>query len=127
MGDIVEVANQIQTKIRQLALGRDIIKERAREKADAVGEYEKEIAKTLIGLKNGKEFTLEGETIKDPPASITEKIARGICYQEKINAELKEMEYKNAIIGMQSLESELMGYQSIFRHLEHEVENEKNY
>ena len=95
--EIVEVASQIQGKIKQLELGRDIIKERAREKAEAIGEYEKEIAKILIGLKNGKEFTLEGEVIKDPPASITEKIARGICYQEKINAELKETEYRNAI------------------------------
>ena len=125
--EIVEVANQIQTKIRQLELGRDIIKERAREKAEAIGEYEKEIAKTLIGLKNGKEFILEGETIKNPPASITEKIARGICYQEKINAEMKDAEYRNAVIGMQAIESEMNAYQSIFRHLEHEVKDEENY
>ena len=72
----------------------------------------------LIQLKNGKEFEFEGEKIKSPPASIMEKIAKGICFQEKLNMELAEAQYKNAIVGMSAIQAELNGYQSIYKHLE---------
>ena len=122
MEDILSVSRKIQEKIKTLELGRSLLKERAEEKAYAVGEYEKQIAKTLIGLKNGKEYTLEGERIQNPPASTTEKIARGICFQEKINSELAETSYRNAVIGMQAIEAEINSWQSIFRYLEHTTE-----
>ena len=124
MEDIISVSQKIQEKIKTLELGRSLLKERAEEKAYAIGEYEKTLAKTLIGLKNGKEYELEGEKIQNPPASYTEKIARGLCYQEKITAELGEMGYKNAIVGMQAISCELQGFQSIFRYLEHTGEEE---
>ena len=117
--DIISVSKKIQEKIKTLELGREILRERATEKANAIGEYEKQIAKTLIGLKNGKEYEIEGEKIQNPPASYAEKIARGLCYQEKITAELGEMGYKNAIVGMQAIQTEANAYQSIFRYLEH--------
>lgn len=120
--DIISVSKKIQEKIKTLELGREILRERATEKANAIGLYEKQIAKTLIGLKNGKEYDIEGEKIQNPPASTSEKIARGVCYQEKINAELKEAEYKNAVIGMQAILGEVNAWQSIYRHLEHETE-----
>jgi len=47
-----------------------------------------------------------------------EKIAKGICYQEKLNMELAEAQYKNAIVGMSAIQAELNGFQSIYRHLE---------
>ena len=122
--DIISVSKKIEIKIKTLELGREVLKERATEKANAIANYEKEIAKTLIKLKNGVEFDLDGEKIKDPPASIMDKLSRGICYKEKIESELKEAEYKNAIVGMQAIQCELNGWQSVFRFLEHESEGE---
>ena len=120
--EIIAVAKKIEEKIKTLELGRSLLQERAEEKAKAIAIYEKEIAKTLIGLKNGTEFDIDGEKIKDPPASIMEKLARGICYQAKIDSELAEATYKNAVVGMNAIEAELMGWQSIFRNLSHETE-----
>lgn len=120
--DIIEVATAIQSKIKTLEVGRELLKERARTKAETMAEYEKEIAKVLIGLKNGKEYELDGEKIQNPPASIAERIAKGICYQEKLDMELAEAEYKNSIVGMQAIQAELNGFQSLNRYLEHMVE-----
>ena len=46
--DIISVSQKIQEKIKTLELGREILRERATEKANAIGEYEKQIAKVLI-------------------------------------------------------------------------------
>jgi len=72
----------------------------------------------LIQLRNGIEFELDGELVKDPPATLCESISRGICYKEKIAEETAITEYKNAITGMMALEAELNGLQSIYRHLD---------
>jgi len=119
--ELIAVSKRIEEKIRTLELGREILKEYAQNKANTIANYEKAIAKVLIRLKNGDEFTLEGEVIKSPPASVMEKIAKGICFNEKLAQELAEAQYKNAIVGMGAIEAELNGYQSIFRHLEHET------
>lgn len=121
--DIVNVAQKIEEKVKALELGREILKEYAHNKANAIGEYEKKIATTLIKLKNGVEFELEGDKIKNPPISIMEKIVKGICFQEKIDMELAEAQYKNAIVGMSAIQAEANAYQSIFRHLENSTED----
>jgi len=118
--EIVQVARKIEEKIKTLELGREVLKERAEEKARAISNYDKQIAITLIRLKNGAEFELDGHKVKDPLATVSEKIAKGICYQERLDQELAEATYKNAIVGMQAISSELNAYQSIFRHLETE-------
>jgi len=115
--DIQTVAAEIREKIDRLRDGRKDLARRADNKANAIGEYEKHLAIVLIGLRNGKEYVLDGVAIKDPPVTIAERIARGICYQEKINAEKAEAEYRNAIAGMSALEAELNGLQSINRYL----------
>lgn len=114
----IRVAENIENKIKALELGRDLLKERGPNKAQAIADYDKAMAKILIQLKNGVEMTLEGEIIKDPPASVMEKIAKGLCYKEKFAVELAEIEYKNAVVGMEALEAELNGWQSINRFLD---------
>ena len=116
--EIVQVARKIEEKINTLELGRDLLKTKATEKAESIAEYEKMIAVTIIKLKNGAEFELDGHKVKNPQVTIMEKIAKGICYQEKLDMELAEANYKNAIVGMTALQAELNGYQSIFKHLE---------
>ena len=121
--ELVKIAEEIQKKIRLLAAGRKILKVRAYAKAEAIANYERAIAKTLIQLKNEKIFEIDGNKIEKPPATYAEKIAKGLCYDEKIICELEEAKYKNAIVGMQAIQAELNGYQSIFRYLD-EVEKE---
>lgn len=116
--ELNKVAEQIENRIKALSIGRKELSTRTKRKAEAISAYERAIAVTIIKLKNGVEFTLEEQKVKNPIASITEKIAKGICWQEKLDMEQAEGQYKGAIIGMQAIQSELMGYQSIFKHLE---------
>lgn len=116
--DLVSISKKIVEKISTLELGRGLLKEKATEKAETISNYEKVMAVTIIKLKNGVEFELDGNTVKSPLATIMEKIAKGICYQEKLDMELAEASYKNAIVGMAAIQAELNGYQSIFKHLE---------
>ena len=87
--ELVKVAKEIQDKVRLLVAGRKILKHRAKAKADAIGEHKKELAKTLMQLRNGVEFELEGVKIKNPPASYCREIADGLCWKTRVEMELK--------------------------------------
>ena len=114
---VIENKIAIETKIDQLKMGRQLLGERAHEKAEAIGKYRKMVAITIIELRNGVAFILEGKEIKDPPTTLIPKIADGICWKEKIKADETEGLYKVAIKGMDALMAELNGLQSINRYL----------
>jgi len=116
--EVTEVARQINERISLLSKGRNILKERASAKANAISHYEKTLAITMLKLRNGNIPEFEGEIIGALPATLIEKVAKGICWKEKLEAELATEEYKSAVVGMDSLKSELNGYQSINRHLD---------
>jgi translation elongation factor P/translation initiation factor 5A len=105
----------IEEKIELLEKGRAKLEQAGFEKAEQTSLYEKTLAKTIMRLKNGEELELEGEKIKEPPTTILEKIARGLCYQEKMNADLAETNYRSIIIKIQAIESELNAYQSLYK------------
>ena len=111
-------AEEIKRKIKTLEKGRSLLQGFAENKAETSAVYEKELAKTIIKLKNGEELELEGKKVIDPPATTPEKIARGVCWKYKLASEQAEAEYKLAIEKMKSIQSELNGFQSIFRYLD---------
>lgn len=116
--ELIKVAELIEQRIRLLERGRQTLQERAERKAETIATYEKRIAVVMIELKNGVEMMWEEQTIKNPPATLIEKIARGICWQEKLEMEKCEAEYRNAIAGLSCIQAELNGFQSINRFLE---------
>lgn len=118
--EIIEIAKQISNRIILLSKGRILIRDRAKAKADAVSSYEKTLAITMLKLRNGAIPEFEGQKIETLPVTLIEKIAKGICWKEKMNCELAIDEYKAAVIGMDSLKAELNGYQSINRHLDND-------
>jgi len=105
--EIIEIAKKIEEKIKLLEKGRQTLAIKAKEKAEAIAEYDKKMAKTIIQMKN------EGM-----PITLIERIAKGICWKEKLTKELAEAEYKNATVKMEAVMAELNGYQSINRYLE---------
>ena len=111
-----DVSLSIQEIIKQLETAKKHIKERSEKKAEASAQYDKAVASVLIGLRNGKAYELDGVAISEPPASIMDKVARGICWQEKLNMDLAEAEYKSLITGIELTQSQLMGWQSIFKY-----------
>ena len=116
--DVIEVAKEIESRIKLLGEGRKQILEKARRKSETISNYERKIAIVLIKLKNGEPMGLEGNVVEKCPASIMEKIARGICWEEKLAMEQADAEYKLTIGKMRSIEAELNGFQSIYRHLD---------
>lgn len=117
MTDPATIDLRIEEKIKLLELGRKELEPRAQRKATSIGEYDRKIAGVVMKLKNGVSFVFDGETIKDPPVTIIEKIAKGICFQEKINMELAEAQYKNVIEGIKAIEAELNGLQSMRKNI----------
>ena len=111
--DVISIAQQIEKKIHLLEAGRDTLEMLALQKAQALGKYEKEVAITLMSLRAGKPYELEDETIKDPPATIMEKLAKGICWKASVATSLADARYKLSIEKMKSIQAELNGYQSI--------------
>lgn len=116
--EIVKVAGLIEQKIKLLEMGRKELKDRAQRKAETIAEYEKIMAIRILELKNKENIMWQGEMIKNPPNTLIEKIARGMCWQEKLETEKAEAEYRNAIAGLSCIQAELNGYQSINRFLE---------
>jgi len=119
--EINQIADQIQKKIKEIEVLRTQIRNYAKDKADAISRYDKEMAKITIRLKNGEALALDDKRIENPPATIIERIAKGYCYAEKFDMELAEANYKGVITAIHALESELNGYQSIFRYLDTEA------
>ena len=109
------VSKIIEDKVALLERGRERLEKDAYNKAEQLALYEMALARTMIQLKNGKEMELEGEKILNPPATILEKIARGICYKEKLSADLTDTTYKCTIVKMQVIQSELNAYQSLYK------------
>lgn len=121
--DVITIAEKIEKKIELLETGRKLIYLRAIDKAKTIAAYDKQIAFTLIKLRNGQILTLDDEQIVDPPVSIMEKVSKGICWQEKLEAEKADALYKSAVTGLETLRVEISALQSIYRHLEEPVNN----
>jgi hypothetical protein len=115
--EIIQVANEIQKKIDQLEELRLKLPTQAEKRAKTMCDYEEKVAVTLIQLRNGAEMICKGEVIKDPPAAIIEKVAKGICCKDKVVAELEDSRYRNLITIIDIIKAQLNGYQSINRHI----------
>lgn len=116
--EIVEVADNIQELIKEIGKCRREIEDKGKAKAKAISDYDRKIAVTLATLRNTEEYTLAGKTYKTPPVTIAEKIAKGVCSEERYAMELADSGYKATISNLEALKAQLNGYQSIFRHLE---------
>lgn len=116
--NVIDVANRIEKKIALLEKARGTLEGLANDKALTAALYDKDLAIAILKLKNGKPFELEGETIKDPPATIIEKIARGIVWESKLKADQAEAAYKLAITKLECVQAELNGWQSYNRYLD---------
>jgi hypothetical protein len=119
--ELIEISKQIHNRINDLSRGRTLIAKRAKTKAEAISHYEKMLAITMLKLKNEAIPEFEGEAIEKLPATLIEKIAKGICWREKMESDLATDEYKAAVVGMESLKAELNGYQSMNKYLEHDI------
>ena len=118
MTDLTDIATQILKAKNKLQEMRGVIAERTIRKSNAIALYDKVLATTMVKLRNGLEVEFEGQKILDPPVTIIEKIAKGICWKERLELEQAEGEYKSLITNIETVKAELNGLQSINKHLE---------
>jgi hypothetical protein len=116
--ELLTIANKIEEKIKLLEKMRIEIKDRAENKANTIAEYDKQLAITIIKLKNNNIQEWDGEKIENLQATLIEKMARGICWQAKLNMEKAEALYKSLISNIDSVCAEMNGWQSVNRYLE---------
>ena len=90
-----------------------------KKKARASADYDLKIAITMIGLREGENYTVGTKTIREPPpVTIIEKLARGICSEERFAVDVAEAGYKACITKIEAAKSILNANQSIWRHSE---------
>lgn len=117
MADTMKVSECIDGKIDELEQLKKELEAMPELVSSSAAEYEKKLAKTIIQLKNGVLFNLDGVDVSNPLTTITEKVARGICWKEAMDAQLNEIRFKNLNKKIDIVESQLNGFQSINRHL----------
>ena len=116
--DVITVAKYMNHRIKALEKAREELDNLSKTRAEAISAYDKEFAKTLIQLKNGVEFDLEGCAVKNPAVSVSEKIAKGLCWRERLVMETSDTGYKSLRSRIDCLKAELNGLQSINRVLD---------
>jgi hypothetical protein len=115
---VIEIADAIKQKIDELEQIRKTVRKRGEQKAETKAAYEKQITIVLIDLKNGVEYELDGRKIKEPPASIMDKLARGLCWRESLEMEKADASYKSAVVNLEAVSTQINALQSINRYLD---------
>lgn len=115
--EVIRIADEMLSRINDLSESKRILPSLAEKKTTKEAAYEKEIAITIASLINGKEFILDGRTIKDPPNAVLEKLARGICWEKKLEMSMSEASYKNELEIIDLTKAQLNALQSINRNL----------
>ena len=86
-------------------------------RAGTSAEYDRSIAKTMIELKNGKAFEIGDTIVVNPIASNIERLAKGICWKQKLDRDTAEGLYKTYFAKLDALKVAINGCQSIKKNL----------
>lgn len=107
--EVMQVAASIEQKIALLEEFRQRLNTFTRNKvlSTAIAEYDKQIAIAVAKLKAAGE-----------PVTIIEKLAKGECWQAKGKVSHAEVEYKAIVANIDIIKAQLMGFQSIYKHLD---------
>lgn len=106
--DILRVKDAIESIIVEIGNCRRDIEIKGNARAKAISNYDKQLKIAIVVLKDEGRF----------PATLIEKIAKGVCADHREQLELAEVGYKACISNLEALKAQLNGYQSIYRHLE---------
>ncbi len=115
---IIKYKDTIEKVIEELGKCRRELETKGREKAIALSNYDRRIAITIVSLRDGDLLKIGEREIKQLPVSVMEKVAKGICRDDRLAMDVAESGYKACITNIQVLMVQLSAYQSIYRHLE---------
>jgi len=116
--DLPQIAQTIQAIVEQIGSFRRQLEGLGGDKAQTLAQYDRKICTTLVGLREGESYKIGEKKIKQLPVSILDKVAKGICWEERLQMELAEAKYKACITNIEALKAQLNAQQSIYRHLD---------
>ena len=106
--DIHKVKECIEKLISEIGHCRREIETKGNARAHAISNYDKQLKIAIVTLRESGKF----------PATLIEKIAKGVCSDHRLTLELAEVGYKACISNLEALKAQLNGYQSIYKHLD---------
>lgn len=106
--EIIKVKDCIEKIISDIGYCRREIETKGNARAKAISNYDKQLKIAIVTLKENGKF----------PATLIEKIAKGVCSDHRLTLELAEVGYKACISNLEALKAQLNGYQSIYKHLD---------
>ena len=106
--DVLKVKDCIEKIIAEIGSCRRDIETKGNARANAISNYDKQLKIAIVTLKEESKF----------PATLIEKIAKGVCSDHRLTLELAEVGYKACISNLEALKAQLNGYQSIYKHLD---------
>ena len=115
--ELIQVKDCIEKLITEIGKTRREIEDKGKAKARAISDYDRKLAVTLATMRNSENYELGDKIYKTPPVTILEKIAKGICSEERFAMEVADSGYKATISNLQALLAQLNGYQSIYKNL----------
>lgn len=118
MADVIQIATTIEKIVKEIGEYRRRLELRGDALATATRDYDRKMAITLATLRDGEVFELGGKAYKSPPVTILEKIAKGLCCDERHKLVLAETGYKACITNINALQAQLNANQSLFRYLD---------
>lgn len=113
--DIIRLRECMEKAMGEIGTCRREIEAKGEAKAKAISDYDRKMAVTLATLRNSENYELAGRTFKQPPISIMEKIAKGICADECYKKEVADSHYKACISNLTALQAQLNAMQSLYR------------
>ncbi len=105
--ELIKVKDCIEKLISEIGKCRREIETKGNARAMAISNYDKQLKIAIVTLKEAGKF----------PATLIEKIAKGVCADHREQLELAEVGYKACISNLEALKAQLNGYQSIYKHL----------
>jgi len=118
MIEAVQMAEQIESACREIQRLSAQLETLGREAASAEAEYDKSLAVVLVKLRDGQEMDAFGITVKNPPATTSEKIAKGLCFKARFKAAMADHNLKACQMKLRAAMAILSGRQSKNRYLD---------
>ena len=106
--DIIAVKDCIVKLVSEVGKCRREIESKGNARAKAISNYDMRIKIAIVTLKAEGKF----------PATLIEKIAKGVCAKDREDLEIAEAGYKAVICNLQALMAQMNAYQSILRFMD---------
>ena len=116
--DLMEISKKIQDTMLEIATDKGKLNALYAEESRLESILTQKKAITMMGLRNGKPYTLQNEDVHNPPVTLIPDIVKGICWQEILDRDIASGNCKATETNIRALLAILNGYQTIHKHLD---------